>query len=91
MVSQTGSAFHPLVVETWGLWLPNSLEVIKVIACRASFQSVCNLHQQLSVKLSARMLLANYLWRVELVLVKEYICILITDCIKMKCVHTIIC
>ena len=45
------------------------LEVIKVIACRASLhnnasisQSVCNLHQQLSVKLwlfNARMLLAR--------------------------------
>ena len=69
MVSQTGSVFHPLMLETLGLWSPNSLKVIKVIARRASYhnnasisQSVCNLHQQLSVKLwlfNARMLLAR--------------------------------
>ena len=44
MVSQTGSVFHRLVVETLGLWSPNSLEVIKVIAHRASFHnnaSIC--------------------------------------------------
>ena len=47
MVSQTGSVFHPLVVETLGLWSPNSLEVIKVIARRASFHnnaSISNLY-----------------------------------------------
>ena len=58
MVSNTGGIFHSLVVEPLGLWTPNSLQVLKIIARKASFlndagisRSVCNLHQQLSVKL----------------------------------------
>ena len=58
MVLNTGGIFHPLVVESLGLWTPNSLQVLKIIARRASFLNnagisrlVCNLHQQLSVKL----------------------------------------
>ena len=58
MVSNTGGIFHPLVVESLGLWTPNSLPVLKIIARRASClnnagisRSICNLHQQLSVKL----------------------------------------
>ena len=46
------------MVESFGLWTQKSLQVLKIIAQRASFlnnggisRSVCNLHQQLSVKL----------------------------------------
>ena len=69
MVSNTGGIFHPLVVESLGLWTLNSLQVLKIIARRASFlnnagisRSVCNLHQQLSVKLwlyNAKMVLCR--------------------------------
>ena len=68
-MSSTGGLFHPIVVESLGLWSPNSVRVLKVIARRASFQnhvtilvSLCNLHQQLSTKLwlyNARMVLAR--------------------------------
>ena len=36
-VSSTGSVFYPLVVESLGLWSPNSLQVLKTIARRISF------------------------------------------------------
>ena len=68
-VSSTGSVFYPLVVESHGLWSPNSLQVLKTIARRISFQnnssisqSLCNLHQKLSTKLwmfKSRMVLAR--------------------------------
>ena len=68
-VSSTGSFFHPLVVETLGLWTASSLQVLKIIARRASFkhtvsisQSVCHFHQQLSTRLwcsNAKMILAR--------------------------------
>ncbi|XP_062512057.1 uncharacterized protein LOC134187899 [Corticium candelabrum] len=68
-VSSTGSLFHPLVVETLGLWTAASLQVLKIIARRASFkhnvsisQSVCHFHQQLSTRLwcsNAKMILAR--------------------------------
>ena len=55
-VSQAGLQFSPLAVETLGLWSPQSLETLKVIAKRAAYhrnittsQSVCQLHKQLSV------------------------------------------
>ena len=69
LVSSTGSIFYPIVVESLGLWSPNSLQVLKTIARRTSFhnnatvsQCMCNLLQQLSYKLwlyNARMILAR--------------------------------
>ena len=68
LVSSTGSIFYPVVVESLGLWSPNSLQVLKTIARRTSFhnnatvsQCMCNLLQQLSCKLwyNARMILAR--------------------------------
>ena len=69
LVSSTGSIFYPIVVESLGLWSPNSLQVLKTIARRTSFhnnatvsQCMCNLLQQLSCKLwlyNARMILAR--------------------------------
>ena len=66
-MTRAGSTFYPLVLETLGLWSPQSLETIKIIAKRAALhssitfsQSVSNLHEQLSVclwKFNARMLL----------------------------------
>ncbi len=66
-VSQAGSKFFPLAVETLGLWSTQSLETLKVIANRAAYhrnittsQSVCQLHEQLSVcpwKFSVRLVL----------------------------------
>ena len=57
LVTATGSAFHPLVVESLEFWLPHSLKVIKTIA-RLAFHGILsvskattNLHEQLSVKL----------------------------------------
>ena len=56
-VSSTGSILHPLVVETLGLWTASSLQVLKIVARRASkhnvsiSQSVCHFHQQLSTRL----------------------------------------
>ena len=68
-VSSTGSIFHPLVVETLGLWTASSLQVLKITARRASFkhnvsisQSVCHFHQQLSTRLwcsNAKIILAR--------------------------------
>ena len=64
-VSQAGSQFFPLAVETLGLWSFQSLETLKVIAKRAAYhrniatgQSVCQIHEQLSVclwKFNARL------------------------------------
>ena len=69
LVSSTGSIFYPIVVESLGLWSPNSLQVLKTIARRISFhnnatvsQCMCHLLQQLSCKLwlyNARMILAR--------------------------------
>ena len=69
LVSSTGSIFYPVVVESLGLWSPNSLQVLKTISRRTSFhndatvsQCMCNLLQQLSCKLwlyNARMILAR--------------------------------
>ena len=57
-VPSTGCIFHPLVVETLGFWTASSLQVLKIIAGRASFehnvsisQSVRHFHQQLSTRL----------------------------------------
>ena len=57
LVTATGSVFHPLVVESLGLWSPHSLKVIKTIA-RLAFhgnlsvsKATTNLHEQFSVKL----------------------------------------
>ena len=68
-VSSTGSIFHPLVIETLGLWTASSLQALKIIARRASFrhnassrQSICHFHQQLSTRLwcsNAKMILAR--------------------------------
>ena len=41
MVSNTEGIFHPLVVESLGLWTPNSLQVLTIIARRASFFEQC--------------------------------------------------
>ena len=46
IVLQSGGVFHPLVVETLGLWSPSSLEVLKVIASRTSFITICLLVSQ---------------------------------------------
>ena len=58
MVSATGSIFEPLVVESLGLWTPNSLRTLKSIARRASFhngqtfsRTITSLHEQLAVAL----------------------------------------
>ena len=66
-VSQAGSQFFPLAVETLGLWSHQSLETLKVIVKRAAYhrnittsQSVCQLHEQLFVclwKFNARLVL----------------------------------
>ena len=37
-VTATGNVFHPLVCETFGLWSPHSLQVVKSIARRLSFR-----------------------------------------------------
>ena len=57
------------MVESLGLWSPNSLQVLKAIARRTSFHNnatgslcMCNLLQQLSCKLwlyNVRMILAR--------------------------------
>ena len=66
-VTATGGIFHPLVVETFGLWTNHSLSVIKTIARRLAFhgnlsvsKATTNLHEQLSTKLwlyNAKMIL----------------------------------
>ena len=57
-VIEAGGIFFPLVVETLGLWLPNSLKVLTSIDSKASSisgiprsQVISNLLQQLSVHL----------------------------------------
>ena len=57
-VVDAGGIFFPLVVETLGLWSPNSLKVLTSIASKASSlsgiprsQAISNLLQQLSVHL----------------------------------------
>ena len=66
-VTHAGALFYPLVVESLGFWSAHSLETLKIIAKRAALhnniavsQSVCNLHEQLSVclwKTNARLIL----------------------------------
>ena len=66
-MTAAGSVFHPLAVESLGLWSPHSLKVINTIARRLAFhgnlsvsKAATNLHEQLSVKLwlyNAKMLL----------------------------------
>ena len=66
-VTHAGALFYPLVVESLGFWSAHSLEMLKIIAKRAALhnnitvsQSVCNLHEQLSVclwKNNARLIL----------------------------------
>ena len=66
-VSLSGSSFYPLITETLGIWSPNSLRILKIIALRSAVtsnlfasQAVMNLHEQLSVCLrhyNAKMLL----------------------------------
>ena len=66
-VTHAGALFYPLVVESLGFWSAHSLETLKIIAKRAALhnnitvsQSVCNLHEQLSVclwKNNARLIL----------------------------------
>ena len=66
-VTNAGSMFYPLVLETLGFWSPHSMETLKIIAKRAASynnitfsQAVCNLHEQLSItlwKFNARMIL----------------------------------
>jgi hypothetical protein len=61
--------FHPLVVESLGLWSAHSLQILKQIARRLTFrynftfsQSIDLLHQQLSLKLwqyNAKMVLSR--------------------------------
>ena len=57
-VERTGCMFFPLAVETLGVWSPNSLETLKIIARRTILstgktvsKAISNLHQQLSVRL----------------------------------------
>ena len=66
-VTHAGALFYPLVVESLGFWSAHSLEMLKIITKRAALhnnitvsQSVCNLHEQLSVclwKNNARLIL----------------------------------
>ena len=58
MVTQAGSHFYPLFVETLGHWSPSSLETLKTIASKASSmnsipfsQTYSNLMEQLSLRL----------------------------------------
>ena len=55
-VTRVGAVFYPLVIESLGLWYPQSLEILKIIARREALQSnisisqsVCKFHEQLSV------------------------------------------
>ena len=59
-VSLSGSSFYPLIAETLGIWSPNSLQILKIIALQSAVTSnlsVTNLHEQLSVCRNAKMLL----------------------------------
>ena len=71
-VSLSGSSFYPLIAETLGIWSPNSLRILKIIALRSAVtsnlsasQAVMDLHEQLSVCLwryNAKMLLNRVTW-----------------------------
>ena len=57
-VSSCGGLFYPLVTEAFGIWLPQSLETLKIIARKCSIMSsisiskaTSNLHELLSVRL----------------------------------------
>ena len=57
-VERTSCMFFPLAVETLGVWSPNSLETLKIIARRTILstgktvsKAISNLHQQLSARL----------------------------------------
>ena len=66
-VEVTGGLFYPLVVELYGTWSPNSLQILKTIARRPPLPSgvsvsraVVDLHGWLSLSLwqyNARMVL----------------------------------
>ena len=65
-MERTGCMFFPLVVETLGVWSPNSLKTLKRIARtilstrKTVSKAISNLHQQFSVRLwqyNARMIL----------------------------------
>jgi len=70
-VHQAGGVFFPLVVETFGVWTPSSLELLRRVAARtttasglAASRATNNLLQQLSVRLwqfNARMLRSRML------------------------------
>ena len=56
-VTAAGGIFHPIVVETFGLWSSHSLDVSKSITQRPALhnhrtvsQAISYLHQQLSIK-----------------------------------------
>ena len=55
-VSLSDSSFYPLIAETLGIWSPNSLRILKIIALWSAVtsnlsasQAVMNLHERLSV------------------------------------------
>ena len=66
-VEVAGGLFYPLVVESYGTWSPNSLQILKTITRRSSLRSsvsvsraVVDLHERLSLRLwqyNARMVL----------------------------------
>ena len=66
-VEVAGGLFYPLVVESYGTWSPNSLQILKTMARRSSLRSgvsvsraVVDLHGRLSLRLwqyNARMVL----------------------------------
>ena len=52
-MTRVGAVFYPLVIESLGLWSPQSLEILKIIARREALQSnisisqsVCNFHER---------------------------------------------
>ncbi|XP_062519145.1 uncharacterized protein LOC134194239 [Corticium candelabrum] len=77
-VSLTGGTFYPLVVETLGLWSPDSLETLKSISSKVCavlavpfWKALKNLLEQLSVRLwiyNARMISSRILAEVAEVL-----------------------
>ena len=57
-VSSCGGLFYPFVIETFGIWSPQSLETLKIISRKCSIMSsisiskaTSNLHELLSVRL----------------------------------------
>ena len=59
-VEVAGGLFYPLVVESYGTWSPNSLQILKTMARRSSLRSGVSVHGRLSLRLwqyNARMVL----------------------------------